>query len=510
MKRPPGQQHSPWERDRALLESCMADVAKRRIPNLPKSLPIRLNPTLHVIPLAWRNLPELIRGESVVPVRGEAFVMVWRAPGSGELRIAAATDGELLVLKTIAEERSPESVAREGGVPLRTVRELMAAAAERGIVLAPSSKLTRGRSFPRGVFADDAYFGTRHFTLQWHITQACDLRCTHCYDRSDRSPMPLERGLRVLDDLKSFCERHHVTGHVSFTGGNPFLYPHFFELYQHAADLGFGTIILGNPVSAELIERMLAIQPPSHFQISLEGLQERNDAVRGKGHFKRALAFLKLLREFRIHSMVMLTLTRDNIDDVLPLAEKLRDHADTFHFNRLAMVGEGVNLRLPDGKKYRKFLADYLRASRTNPVMGYKDSLLNVLLHQRGEELFGGCAGYGCGAAFNFVALLPDGEVHACRKFPSCIGNAYEQALETIYHSVRARRYRAGCRACAPCPIRPVCGGCLAVAYGCGLDVFTVKDPLCLMGKNRGKETAKKPRQVPEKRGTPSVPHGSS
>ena len=33
-------------------------------------------------------------------------------------------------------------------------------------------------------------------------------------------------------------------------------------------------------------------------------------------------------------------------------------------------------------------------------------------------EPFGGCTGFGCGAAFNFMAVLPDGEVHACRKVP--------------------------------------------------------------------------------------------
>jgi len=487
------------KQDRDLLESCMADVAQRTAPKMPKSPPVRLNPTLQLIQLAWRNLPELIRGESLVPVRGEAFVMVWQMPGSGEVRSACATDGELLALKAVAENRSPESVAREGGVSVRTVRDIMAAAAEKGILLAPPSKLIRGRSFPRGIPADDACFVTQNFTLQWHVTQACDLHCTHCYDRSDRSSMPLERGLRVLDDLKLFCESHHVSGHVSFTGGNPFLYPHFFELYQRAADLGFGTIILGNPVASEQLERMIAIQPPSHFQISLEGLQPQNDAVRGKGHFKRSLAFLKLLRKYDIHSMVMLTLTNDNIGDVLPLAERLRGSADTFHFNRLAMVGEGANLRLPDRKKYRTFLSGYLSAARHNPIMSLKDSMLNVLLHERGEELFGGCAGYGCGAAFNFVALLPDGEVHACRKFPSKIGNAYEQSLEKIYHSTRARRYRSGCSECAPCPIRPVCGGCLAVAYGCGVDVFAEKDPLCLLEEGSGKQTAKTSRRLARK-----------
>lgn len=477
----------PWLPDLALLESCMAAGAGRKFPKTPQFLPIRINPTLQLVQLGWRNLPDLVHGAGTIPAKGESFVMIWRMPDSGDLRVAAATDGDLLALKVVVEQRTPESVAQEGGSTVRTVRELIASAAERGILLAPSSRLVREGSFPRGIVKGEERFVSHNFTLQWHITQTCDLHCTHCYDRSTRIPMLLEQGMRVLDDLKCFCDKQRVQGHVSFTGGNPFLYPYFFELYQRAADLGFGTVILGNPVAPEQLERMLAIQPPSHFQISLEGLGRRNDAVRGKGHFKRSLAFLQLLGKYGIHSMVMLTLTKDNIDDVLPLAEKLRGCADTFHFNRLAMVGEGANLRLPDKKKYKKFLTDYIRASKTNPIMGYKDSLLNVMLYGRKQELFGGCAGYGCGAAFNFVALLPDGEVHACRKFPSKIGNLFEQRLETLYRSSIARRYRAGCSACAPCPIRPVCGGCLAVAYGCGLDVFNDKDPLCFLKEPRGK-----------------------
>jgi radical SAM protein with 4Fe4S-binding SPASM domain len=35
--------------------------------------------------------------------------------------------------------------------------------------------------------------------------------------------------------------------------------------------------------------------------------------------------------------------------------------------------------------------------------------------------------------------------------------------------------------ACQYCPIRPVCGGCLAVTYGSGREVSQERDPLCFM-----------------------------
>ena len=73
----------------------------------------------------------------------------------------------------------------------------------------------------------------------------------------------------------------------------------------------------------------------------------------------------------------------------------------------------------------------------------------------------------------------PDGEVHACRKFPSPLGNIMENSLDQIYRSGAARRYRLGPAACSSCAIRPVCGGCLAVSHSHGLDIFTEKDPYC-------------------------------
>ena len=105
---------------------------------------------------------------------------------------------------------------------------------------------------------------------------------------------------------------------------------------------------------------------------------------------------------------------------------------DVYYFNRLAEVGEGASMELPAREDYIIFLEDYLAASKENPILGLKDNLFNVHMHRKGIEPFGGCTGFGCGAAFNFMSVLPDGEVHACRKFPSPIGNLLTQCIEEI------------------------------------------------------------------------------
>jgi selenobiotic family peptide radical SAM maturase len=186
-----------------------------------------------------------------------------------------------------------------------------------------------------------------------------------------------------------------------------------------------------------------------------------------------------MLEDLGVYSMVMLTLTAENIDQVIPLAEVLRNKTNVFHFNRLSITGEGASLSLPSREKFMGFLDEYLAAAKTNPVLGMKENLLNTYLYKKGENLFGGCTGFGCGAAFNFIALLPDGEVHACRKFPSPIGNLKNQSVDEVYCSKAAEHYRERLPGCRDCPLCRVCGGCLAVINGLGLDCHPDHDPYC-------------------------------
>jgi selenobiotic family peptide radical SAM maturase len=167
------------------------------------------------------------------------------------------------------------------------------------------------------------------------------------------------------------------------------------------------------------------------------------------------------------------------MDQVLPLAEILNHKTDLFTFNRLSLVGEGANLVAVDKNKYPSFLRSYLEAAASYPCLGLKDNLFNIIRHRNKSPVFGGCTGFGCGAAFNFITVLADGSVHACRKFPSLLGNILDNSLTEIYHSEIVERYREGAAACRGCVIRPVCGGCLAVSHSHGLDIFKEKDPYC-------------------------------
>ncbi len=443
------------------------------------------NPTLQIITVSWKGLVSLLSGEKDVSVmEGQEMVMLWKDCKNRDVRIKTASDEDLLVLKIVVEGLETDALTKAGNISVNAVEDAFDRAAEKGIIYKPQSGIRR--DVITSVVYDqvfDQFLSASMFTLQWHVTQTCDLHCRHCYDRSDRSQMKFEEALKILDDFRSFCKSKHVRGQISFSGGNPFLYPRFAELYHAAADQGFTLAILGNPSPKEKLEELVAIQKPSFFQVSLEGLEEHNDYMRGSGHFSRVMGFLQILRELNIYSMVMLTLTKENIGQVIPLAERLRGLAGTFNFNRLSMVGEGANLKLPSKDEYMTFLSAYRKAAEDNPIMGIKDNLFNILYHRDGKEYCGGCTGFGCGAAFNFISVLPEGEAHACRKFPSLIGNVLQDGIAGAYDSEAAKRYRAGCASCESCAIRPVCGGCLALSYSHGQDIFEDRDPFCFIGQ---------------------------
>jgi selenobiotic family peptide radical SAM maturase len=465
----------------AQLELARNRAGSTAIPPLPIDS-LGLNSSLHIVPVQWKNLIPLFERakqrdlDRVVP--GSEIILNWRCPSDGALVTRVAEQGDLLAIKLVAEEIDPSAAAREAGVAVGVIDAVLREAIGKGLLISPPSRLRREQTIADTAL-DTGFTAAEVFTLQWHLTQECDLHCRHCYDRSSRRSFPFERSLTLLDELHAFCRRRFVRGQVSLSGGNPLLYPHFIDIYRAAAERDFMIAILGNASDRATIERLAAIRMPVYYQVSLEGLQQHNDEIRGAGNYRRTRDFLQTLTEMGVPNMVMLTLTRRNLDQVIPLAKELEGITGGLTFNRLALFGEGAGLQLPTPDEYRAFLETYAAALDSHPVLSLKDSLLNTIFERDNSGLFGGCAGYGCGAAFNFVSILSDGEVHACRKFPSPIGNILTDSLEDVYASRAASRYRSGSSACAGCSLNAVCRGCPAVTASLGLDPFTEKDPFC-------------------------------
>jgi len=86
----------------------------------------------------------------------------------------------------------------------------------------------------------------------------------------------------------------------------------------------------------------------------------------------------------------------------------------------------------------------------------------------------------GCNCANCHMTILPTGEVFACRRMESPIGNALTENMYDIYIGDAMNTYRK-CdqfEKCSKCELLRFCRGCPAVAYGYTHNMYSA-DPQC-------------------------------
>jgi Fe-coproporphyrin III synthase len=180
----------------------------------------------------------------------------------------------------------------------------------------------------------------------WNLTQACNLRCMHCYARAvsetGEMEMDTEQALEVLDDLARFG-----VPVVLFSGGEPLVRKDLVRLASYAVQKGMRAVISTNGTlitkgkAAELREVGL-----SYVGVSLDGMEEVHDRFRGqKGAFQKALEGIRNCREVGLKVGLRFTINRLNQREVPGLFDLLeREHILRICFYHLVYAGRGSNL----------------------------------------------------------------------------------------------------------------------------------------------------------------------
>lgn len=155
----------------------------------------------------------------------------------------------------------------------------------------------------------------------FHLTDACNLSCRHCLfsasPAKSRSIDPKLLQKTVEQGLQLGCRL------FSFTGGEPFIYPDFISFLQkllsdnpdcHAA-------VLTNGMLLDLHLDELTSMDRLHLQISLDGLEESHDRLRGTGSYQKLIKNLQALQRANIPFTLSVALSRENINDLPELVE---------------------------------------------------------------------------------------------------------------------------------------------------------------------------------------------
>ncbi len=146
--------------------------------------------------------------------------------------------------------------------------------------------------------------------VEIETNSGCNLRCRHCYQGS-YSDRLMETG-RVKEIIDILFQGGVFE--LSLIGGEPLLHPDMPEILEYCNDLGFSNTLvtnatLFNPTLIDQISEM----PYTSIKISLEGVGEVNDNIRGSGVFGSVNRTISLLLEKGIVPQISCTLHNENL-----------------------------------------------------------------------------------------------------------------------------------------------------------------------------------------------------
>ena len=166
----------------------------------------------------------------------------------------------------------------------------------------------------------------RQISEVWfHITDDCNLRCRHCLFGDSLSK---SRALEIQKVQAIVKEAYSLNCRLfCFSGGEPFTYPGFTTLLEWILRLDYVKVaVLTNGLLIPRHMRGLKKYDREriHFQVSLDGLEDTNDRIRGQGTFKKATEAIRQLVASRISCSVATALNPLNFSTFSDLLKSLQ------------------------------------------------------------------------------------------------------------------------------------------------------------------------------------------
>ncbi len=184
----------------------------------------------------------------------------------------------------------------------------------------------------------------------WNMTRRCNLKCVHCYARSEDvsydNELNREQCIAMIDDLADFG-----VPVLLFSGGEPLVHPRLIEYAQYAVSKGMRAVIStnGTLITKEKAKALKEIGL-SYVGISLDGLEETHDKFRGvKGSYKKAMAAIKHCQEAGIKVGLRFTINKRNVKDIPGIFDLLEEkNIPRACFYHLVYSGRGSEIAKED------------------------------------------------------------------------------------------------------------------------------------------------------------------
>lgn len=169
----------------------------------------------------------------------------------------------------------------------------------------------------RNIFPDHSPIPSLRY-LEFQVTDRCNLRCRHCYIGNGRhQDLPMEKIVRVLGEFEE------IQGlRLLLSGGEPMLHPHFWEINDILRGYAFRSVLLSNGtmITKEGANRLRVHE----VQVSLDGMKEGHEYIRGEGTFEKTLQAIDHLQEANIRVSIATMIHGKNLNEFESLSSLIQ------------------------------------------------------------------------------------------------------------------------------------------------------------------------------------------
>jgi len=236
-----------------------------------------------------------------------------------------------------------------------------------------------------------------------------------------------------------------------------------------------------------VLKKISSFKKIKYLKISLESGDEKvNDAIRGRGNFKKVNENIPLILEHTKKEIIlMMTLAKYNLHTIpatLQFARKF--NIKGIIFERFIPLGNGVKL-----EKQTLNSKEFEYAINTILKLANLDVKAKDLIPYRGFWLWtkknhgAPLRGAPCNLGDESMALMPNGDVYPCRRFPLEVGNVLQQPFdEIVEHLKKFSTKEISPRLLGKCKLCKVdnCAGCRALSLAIHKD-YLHDDSHCLL-----------------------------
>ncbi len=325
----------------------------------------------------------------------------------------------------------------------------------------------------------------------WNITQACNLKCRHCYQNAGRKrddELTLDEKLRIVDELGEMD-----VAILALSGGEPLVCPDIWQVITRAREHGmFITIATNGTLLGHDMTKRLRDAGVEYIEVSLDSVDpDKHDAFRGRQCWHRIVDGIKASVGIEgVEIGIASTITKLNFDELEDLIRFTSDVGCT-RFNAFNFIPTGRGrddkaLDITPEQREDMLATLWGHLSQDNLViMSTAPQLGRYCAANSSEDgvFAAGHAGYGigpgaksfaryiggCGAGRCYSAFQPNGIVTPCVFMPIPVGNLRKDAFRDIWcksqllWELRDRDLLDPY--CGLCEYRDFCGGCRARAY---------------------------------------------